>query len=55
LLRQAAPYRIRGRYIAFLMRYWTATLGVVDELRERGSKLNPLAEPYSPASLVTCT
>lgn len=55
LLRDAsfkfAPYKIGGRHIEFLMRYWTAAPKVEEELKKRGSKLRALQSPLMPSTI----
>lgn len=43
------PWSLSGRHVEFLMHYWTADERVGEELRKRGSMLQPLASPFSPA------
>lgn len=43
------PWSLSGRHVEFLMRYWTADERIADELRKRGSMLQPRATPFSAA------
>ena len=46
-----APYNLGGRHIEFLMRYVTAAPGVEEELKERGSKMQPRTTPLEASTI----